>query len=115
MITINKTRWISARLTKVEYNAIVRNAKREGLTLSAYGRKRALEAKVTIIEDLKPYTSRLKEVGDKLNHGVMLAHQGKINYIDLTEVETLLSEILETLHRIKEEREIENKRDKNKK
>lgn len=109
MISINKTRWISARLTKTEYNTIVRKTKREGLNLSAYARKRALEAKITIMDDLKPYTLRLKEVGDKLNHGVMLAHQGKINYIDLKEVETLLSEILETLHRINEEKEANKK------
>lgn len=106
VITINKTRWISARLTKAEYNTILRNARREGLNLSAYTRKRALEAKISIIDDLKPYTLRLREVGHKLNHGIMLAHQGKINYIDLTEVETLLSEILETLHRVKEERKL---------
>lgn len=109
MITINKTRWISARVTKTEYNTIIRKAEREGLNLSAYARKRALEAEIRIIDNLKIYTPKLKEVGDKLNHGVMLAHQGKINYIDLTEVETLLSKILETLNRIKEEREVNKK------
>jgi hypothetical protein len=109
VITINKTRWISTRVTKREYNTIIRKAKKEGLNLSAYARKRALEGEITMIDDLKPYTPRLKEVGDKLNHGVMLAHQGKINYIDLTEAETLISEILETLHRIKEETEANKK------
>lgn len=96
-------------MTKTEYNNIIRKAEKEGLNLSAYARKRALGAKIIIIDDLKLYIPRLKEVGDKLNHGVMLAHQGKINYIDLTEVETLISEILETLHRIKEEREVNQK------
>ncbi len=107
MITINKTRWISARLTQVEYNTILRNAKREGLTLSAYGRKKALEGKVTIMDDLTPYTPRLKEIGDKINHGVMLAHQGNIKYIDLTEAKKLLSEILETLNKIQNKKENE--------
>ncbi len=107
MITINKTRWISARLTQVEYNTILRNAKREGLTLSAYGRKKALEGKVTIMDDLTPYTPRLKEIGDKINHGVMLAHQGKIKYIDLTETKELLTEILETLNKIQNKKENE--------
>ncbi len=96
-------------MTKTEYNTIIRKAEREGLNLSAYARKRALEAEIRIIDNLKIYTPKLKEVGDKLNHGVMLAHQGKINYIDLTEVETLLSKILETLNRIKEEREVNKK------
>jgi hypothetical protein len=107
VITINKTRWISVRLTRVEYNTILRKAKREGLTLSAYGRKRALEGKVTIIDDLTPYTPRLKEIGDKINHGVMLAHQGKIKYIDLTEAKELFTEILETLKKIQNKKENE--------
>lgn len=97
MIPINKIRYINARVTKTEYNIITRKAKREGLNLSAYARKRALEAKIIIIDDLKSYTPRLKEAGDKLNHRLMLVHQGKINYIDLTEIQTLITEILQTL------------------
>ncbi len=84
----------SIRIEKSNLDKIRENSKKANMTTTAYLINRALkDDNIIILDDLKPVCHELRKIGTNLNQLTMLAHQGQISCVDLTE----LSEGVKTL------------------
>lgn len=92
-----KSRKVEFRVTEKEYERIIKSSKKEGGSLSSYVRKRAIENEIIAIDSVNKVINDLRESGKKLNAVVILAHQGSIMEIDLSNIKAALNNILETL------------------
>lgn len=98
MIKINKAKRINFRVTDTEYRQIERKAKKAKMNMSQYVSLQALERDIVIYEGLKEYTNQLSKLGVNLNQALILAHQGKLNVIDIKPIKKEIHDIWQLLN-----------------
>ena len=81
---------ITVRLSPEELNSIEAKAETAHMALSTYIRACALRHKVVVVEGVKDCNSELKAIGRNLNQLTVLAHEGRIQLINLEGVESAL-------------------------
>ena len=81
---------ITVRLSPEELNSIEAKAETAHMALSTYVRACALRHKVVVVEGVKECNSELKAVGRNLNQLTVLAHEGRIQLVNLDGVESAL-------------------------
>ena len=81
---------ITVRLSPEELNSIEAKAETAHMALSTYIRACALRHKVVVVEGVKECNSELKAIGRNLNQLTVLAHEGRIQLINLEGVESAL-------------------------
>ena len=81
---------ITVRLSPEELNSIEAKAETAHMALSTYIRACALRHKVVVVEGVKEYNSELKAIGRNLNQLTVLAHEGRIQLVNLDSVESAL-------------------------
>ena len=81
---------ITVRLSPEELNSIEAKAETAHMALSTYIRACALRHKVVVVEGVKEYNSELKAIGRNLNQLTVLAHEGRIQLVNLEGVESAL-------------------------
>ena len=81
---------ITVRLSPEELNSIAAKAETAHMALSTYIRACALRHKVVVVEGVKECASELKAIGRNLNQLTVLAHEGRIQLVNLDGVESAL-------------------------
>lgn len=81
---------ITVRLSPEELNSIEAKAETAHMALSSYMRACALRHKVVVVEGVKECASELKAIGRNLNQLTVLAHEGRIQLVNLEGVESAL-------------------------
>ena len=81
---------ITVRLSPKELNSIEAKAETAHMALSTYIRACALRHKVVVVEGVKECNSELKAIGRNLNQLTVLAHEGRIQLVNLEGVESAL-------------------------
>lgn len=81
---------ISVRLSPEELNSIEAKAETAHMALSTYIRACALRHKVVVVEGVKECNSELKAIGRNLNQLTVLAHEGRVQLVNLEGVENAL-------------------------
>ena len=81
---------ITVRLSPEELNSIEVKAETAHMALSTYIRACALRHKVVVVEGVKERASELKAIGRNLNQLTVLAHEGRIQLVNLEGVENAL-------------------------
>ena len=81
---------ITVRLSPEELNSIEAKAETAHMALSPYIRACALRHKVVVVEGVKECNSELKAIGRNLNQLTVLAHEGRIQLVNLEGVESAL-------------------------
>ena len=81
---------ITVRLSPEELNSIAAKAETAHMALSTYIRACALRRKVVVVEGVKECASELKAIGRNLNQLTVLAHEGRIQLVNLEGVESTL-------------------------
>jgi len=84
---------ITVRLSPEELNSIEAKAETAHMALSTYIRACALRHKVVVVEGVKECNSELKAIGRNLNQLTVLAHEGRIQLVNLEGVESALEKI----------------------
>ena len=89
-----QTQTLTVRLTPEEKKALeARKKKASALTTRAFVLEMCMEGKIIVNEDLRATNAELRRQGNNLNQLTRLAHQGRIEVVELTE-------LLECYHRI---------------
>ena len=83
---------ITVRLSPEELNSIEAKAETAHMALSTYIRACALRHKVVVVEGVKECNSELKAIGRNLNQLTVLAHEGRIQLVNLDSVESALEQ-----------------------
>ena len=83
---------ITVRLSPEELNSIEAKAETAHMALSTYIRACALRHKVIVVEGIKECNSELKAIGRNLNQLTVLAHEGRIQLVNLDSVESALEQ-----------------------
>jgi hypothetical protein len=93
-----KTKRLYARVTEAEMKIIEKKIKNGGYkNLSEYARDKVINK--SIIEyDFGDINKRLSILGERLNHIVILCHQGAIDTIDLTWLNNEIKNLLNLLN-----------------
>ena len=81
---------ITIRLSPEELNSIEAKAETAHMALSTYIRACALRHKVVVVDGVKACNSELKAIGRNLNQLTVLAHEGRIQLVNLEGVESAL-------------------------
>ena len=81
---------ITVRLSPEELKSIEAKAETAHMALSTYIRACALRHKVVVVEGVKECASELKAIGRNLNQLTVLAHEGRIQLVNLEGVESAL-------------------------
>ena len=81
---------ITVRLSPEELNSIEAKAETAHMALSTYIRACALRHKVIVVEGVKECNSELKAIGRNLNQLTVLAHEGRVQLVNLEGVENAL-------------------------
>ena len=81
---------ITIRLSPEELSNIEAKAETAHMALSSYMRACALRHKVVVVEGVKECASELKAIGRNLNQLTVLAHEGRIQLVNLEGVESAL-------------------------
>ena len=81
---------ITVRLSPEELKSIEAKAETAHMALSTYIRACALRHKVVVVEGVKECASELKAIGRNLNQLTVLAHEGRIQLVNLDSVESAL-------------------------
>ena len=81
---------ITVRLSPEELSNIEAKAETAHMALSTYIRACALRHKVVVVEGVKECNSELKAIGRNLNQLTVLAHEGRIQLVNLEGVESAL-------------------------
>ena len=81
---------ITVRFSPEELNSIEAKAETAHMALSTYIRACALRHKVVVVEGVKECASELKAIGRNLNQLTVLAHEGRIQLVNLDSVESAL-------------------------
>jgi len=81
---------ITVRLSPEELNSIEAKAETAHMALSTYIRACALRHKVVVVEGVKECNSELKAIGRNLNQLTVLAHEGRVQLVNLDGVESAL-------------------------
>ncbi len=88
---MNKTKRINLRVTEKEYEKIVGKAKKANLSISKYVSLSALDKEIIFFDDIKKMNHELSKIGNNLNQLTVLAHQGKIKEVNLTQARDTFS------------------------
>jgi len=88
---LNKTKRINLRVTDNEYQKIVGKAKKANLSISRYVSLSALDKEIIFFDDIKLMNHELSKIGNNLNQLTVLAHQGKIKEVNLTQARDVFS------------------------
>jgi hypothetical protein len=88
---LNKTKRINLRVTEKEYEKIVGKAKKANLSISKYVSLSALDKEIIFFDDIKKMNHELSKIGNNLNQLTVLAHQGKIKEVNLTQARDTFS------------------------
>ena len=88
-----RTELIMARITPSELKQLENKVEKLKTTMSEYIRRSVLESEIVVVEDLKPFTKELQGIGRNLNQLTILAHQGKVTSLNLTDIEKRLNSI----------------------
>ena len=83
---------ITVRLSPEELSNIEAKAETAHMALSTYIRACALRHKVVVVEGVKECNSELKAIGRNLNQLTVLAHEGRIQLVNLDGVESALEQ-----------------------
>ena len=83
---------ITVRFSPEELNSIEEKAETAHMALSTYIRACALRHKVVVVEGVKECNSELKAIGRNLNQLTVLAHEGRIQLVNLDGVESALEQ-----------------------
>ncbi len=100
MILINKTKFIGLRITETDYQKIQQKAQKANLNISQYVSLSALDKDIIFLEDIKEMNFELLKIGNNLNQLTMLAHQGRINEVNLAKMSEEISKIWEELFKL---------------
>lgn len=91
-----KTKRIYARVTEKDLKKIKsKAAKGDYKNLSEYMRDKVINKKITEY-DFREINKRLSILGERINHIVILCHQGAIDTVDMT----LFSEEMKLIHKL---------------
>ncbi|PKM68788.1 MAG: plasmid mobilization relaxosome protein MobC [Firmicutes bacterium HGW-Firmicutes-2] len=82
---MNKTKFIGFRVTEAEYNKIKKKAEKSNHSISKYVSLSALDKEIIFFDDIKEMNHQLSKIGNNLNQLTVLAHQGKIKEVNLTQ------------------------------
>ena len=93
---------ITVRLSPEELNSIEAKAETAHMALSTYIRACALRHKVVVVEGVKECNSELKAIGRNLNQLTVLAHEGRIQLVNLEGVESALEKNYIGIHQLAE-------------
>lgn len=86
------------RMTIEEKERILERYKLSGINnVSRFVRNCCMNNSITVINDLKIFTTELNRIGNNLNQLTMLCHQGLIDLPDISETKLYLNEIYKTL------------------
>ena len=88
-----KEKRITVRLTPEQYESIREKADTAMMSPSAYMRAAAMRHKVVVVPGLDKLTHELKGIGRNLNQLLILAHEGRIQRVDLSGVTAALEKI----------------------
>jgi hypothetical protein len=88
---INKTKFIGFRVTEIEYNKIKKKAEKVNLSISKYVSLSALDKEIIFFDDIKQMNHELSKIGNNLNQLTVLAHQGKIKEVNLSQARDTFS------------------------
>lgn len=102
IIIARKTEKISFRVTPKELNKIQNKAQKSNMIISEYLRYTSLNKDIVVIEGLKDFSKELKRIGNNLNQALILAHQGRIQNINLTSIQEKVNEIWQLLNSLTE-------------
>ena len=83
---------ITVRLSPEDLKSIEAKAETAHMALSTYIRACALRHKVVVVEGVKECVSELKAIGRNLNQLTVLAHEGRIQLVNLDGVENALEQ-----------------------
>jgi len=100
VILINKTKFIGLRITETDYQKIQQKAQKANLNISQYVSLSALDKDIIFLEDIKEMNFELLKIGNNLNQLTMLAHQGRINEVNLAKMSEEISKIWEELFKL---------------
>lgn len=99
MLSANKSKKhvLYMRLSEDEINYYIAQAKEAGCSVSEYIRRSANNNQIVVIPGLKEITKQIAKLGVNLNQLTILAHQGKIQEVDLFSCNDTLKQILQKL------------------
>ena len=102
MINQNKEKIKGVRMTIEEEKKILESLEGTGLNFSDYARKSLFGHPVIVISGIRDLHLQIAKIGNNLNQLVMLAHEGRITSIDLTECFEMLQMTYSKLNEISE-------------
>ena len=79
----NRNRILKTRVTNDEYQRIVLNCGKSGRSISELLRESACEKEIVVLGDLSNLVTELRRQGNNLNQLVVMARQGRIQFVDL--------------------------------
>ncbi len=92
-----KTKRINLRVSDAMDALIRKKAKSAGMNLTDYVVLCAIDKEVINLDGLKELSSQVKRLGNNVNQFLILARQGKINFVYLDETARELAKIRELL------------------
>ena len=92
-----KEKRITVRLTPEQYESICEKADVAMMSPSAYMRAAAMRHRIVVVPGLDRLTHELKGIGRNLNQLLILAHEGRIQRVDLSGVTAALETIYSAL------------------
>jgi predicted HicB family RNase H-like nuclease len=97
-----KSELITIRVTPDDYNKILVNSNKANMSMSKYISSAALnpELEIRVFDGLKDFAYQLTKVGINLNQITMLAHQGKIKEVYVTDAKETLNSIWSELEKL---------------
>lgn len=97
-----KNRRKTIRMSKEEEQQVLSSLQETGLNFSDYVRKAITDHPVIVISGIKDLHLQVAKIGNNLNQLVMLAHEGRISHVDLTECFETLQMIYSKLNELSE-------------
>ena len=85
-----KEKRVTVRFTPEQYESVRARAESAHMAVSTYMRACSMRHKVVVVNGLKDYTRELKAIGRNLNQLTVLAHEGRIQLVNLDGVESAL-------------------------
>lgn len=94
-----KSHIVTTRLNSKDYNELLSKSMKAKMSISKYIKSAALnpDKEIIIYDGLKEFIHGISKLGNNINQLTILAHQGKISSVDLSEVKKLLSDIWTSL------------------
>ncbi len=99
-----KGKYVSFRVTDEEKIIIIIKAAKAKMTISDLGYISIMKSKINVIDTstLKELTKELNKLGNNFNQGIVLAHQGKVEIINIDKLIDTQSKIWELLTELTE-------------